>query len=83
MDPKTTKKQVQEIYTALNNQISQQAEENEVINARVFNAKLEINREDCIQTMSRKGKNLECYNKREQPQTSQPDGWLRIMDQRK
>ena len=51
---------VQEVYTALNNQINQQTEENEVIIAGVFkfNAKLEVNREDCIQIMSRNGKIL-------------------------
>ena len=49
---------VQEIYMALNNQINQQTEENEVIIAGDFNAKLEVNREDCIQIMSRNGKIL-------------------------
>ena len=49
---------VQEIYTALNNQINQQAEENEVIIAGDVNAKLEVNREDSIPTMSRNRKIL-------------------------
>ena len=49
---------VQEIYTALNNQINQQTEDNEVIMAGDFNAKLEVNRGDCVQTISRNGKIL-------------------------
>ena len=49
---------VQEIYTALNNQINQQTEDNEVIFAGDFNAKLKVNREDCVQTISRNGKIL-------------------------
>ena len=49
---------VQEIYTALNNQINQQTEDNEVIIAGDFNAKLEVNRGDCVQTLSRNGKIL-------------------------
>ena len=49
---------VQEIYTALNNQINQQTKDNEVIVVGDFNAKLEVNREDCVQTISRNGKIL-------------------------
>ena len=49
---------VQEIYTALNNQINQQTEDNEVIIAEDFNAKLEVNREGYVQTISRNGKIL-------------------------
>ena len=49
---------VQEIYSALNNQINQQAENNEIIIAGDFNAKLAINRENCSQPVSRNGKIL-------------------------
>ena len=49
---------VQEIYSALNNQINQQAENNEIITAGDFNAKLAIDRENCSQPVSRNGKIL-------------------------
>ena len=49
---------VQEIYSALNNQINQQAENNEIIIAGDFNAKLAIDRENCSQPVSRNGKIL-------------------------
>ena len=49
---------IQEIYSTMNNQINQQAENNEIIIARDINAKLAIDREDCSQPVSRNGKIL-------------------------
>ena len=49
---------VKEIYEALNYQIAQKAQSNEIIIAGDYNAKLEIDNKDCKQTESRNGKIL-------------------------
>ena len=48
-----------EIFTALNNQIAQKAETNEIIIAGDFNAKITINNKECKQSESRNGKMLQ------------------------
>ena len=49
---------VKEIYEALNYQIAQKAQSNEIIIAGDYNAKLEIDNKDCKQTESRNGRIL-------------------------
>ena len=49
---------VKEIYAALNNQIAQKAQSNEIIISGDYNAKLKINTNECKQTESRNGKLL-------------------------
>ena len=60
MDPRKVKKtdKVKEIYAALNNQIAQKAQSNEIIIASDYNAKLKIDTNECKQDESRNGKLL-------------------------
>ena len=60
MDPRKVEKtdKVKEIYTALNSQIAQKVQSNEIIIAGDYNAKLKIDTNECKQAESRNGKLL-------------------------